>query len=676
MSELPFRQIHLDFHTSPLIPDVAVDFNAEEFAETLKNAHVNSINIFAKCHHGMSYYPSKVGPVHPSLKKDLLGEMIAALHRRDIQCPIYTTVVWDEYAAFNHPEWLQIDSHGKVVGREPYSSEPVQWKYLCVNTGYADYLEAQIRELLDNYEVDGIWADIVIYSGDGCSCSRCIKDMLRKGMDPSDIEHRREHVHEVLKNFMARFYTLIKEKKPDALVYFNSRQRIEAKPEWSFKRELPYFTHLEIESLPSGSWGYNHFPMFVRYNQTLGKEIIGMNGKFHETWGDFGGFKNRAALEYECFSMLAGGAKVCIGDQLHPRGKLEKATYELIGPVFSAIEKKEPWCSGSIPVANIGLMTVNDGGYGRACRPSVKTLEAAMQLLLEDHQQFQIIDSESDFEKYDLIIFPDKVRFNRNLQIKTQQYLDAGGKILLSHESGLKEDEDVFAFDLGVDYQGDSDFSATYLRMDDRLRKGFPDTDYVIYEKGKKIIARECETLAKVVEPYFDRSWNHFMSHQQTAPDKVSQYAAVVRKNGIIYLANPIFNTYKKHGNLIFKKVVSNCIELLMVDRMIRSNLPSTARVTLLDQKHQDRRVVHILHYPIERRAEIDIIEDIIPLFNVDMTVKVPAEVQTVQLVPQLENVEFDQADGSVRFKVPCVSGHQMISIEFSAAERKRSKDI
>ena len=70
------RQIHLDFHTSPLIPDVGKDFNAEEFADTLVEARVNWVTLFGKCHHGMSYYPTKAGVQHPSLKFDLLGQQI------------------------------------------------------------------------------------------------------------------------------------------------------------------------------------------------------------------------------------------------------------------------------------------------------------------------------------------------------------------------------------------------------------------------------------------------------------------------------------------------------------------------------------------------------------------------------------------------------------------------
>ena len=48
----PFRQIHLDFHTGPAIPDVGTKFDGDAFAEQLAAAHVNSVTLFAKCHHG------------------------------------------------------------------------------------------------------------------------------------------------------------------------------------------------------------------------------------------------------------------------------------------------------------------------------------------------------------------------------------------------------------------------------------------------------------------------------------------------------------------------------------------------------------------------------------------------------------------------------------------------
>ena len=78
---LRFRQVHLDFHTAGSIPGIGEEFDAEEFARTLKEAHVDSVTCFSRCHHGWLYYDSKHFPerVHPNLKnRNLLKEQIEA----------------------------------------------------------------------------------------------------------------------------------------------------------------------------------------------------------------------------------------------------------------------------------------------------------------------------------------------------------------------------------------------------------------------------------------------------------------------------------------------------------------------------------------------------------------------------------------------------------------------
>ena len=49
MKFVPTRQVHLDFHTSEYIPAVAENFSAEEFAQTIADAHINSVTVFARC---------------------------------------------------------------------------------------------------------------------------------------------------------------------------------------------------------------------------------------------------------------------------------------------------------------------------------------------------------------------------------------------------------------------------------------------------------------------------------------------------------------------------------------------------------------------------------------------------------------------------------------------------
>jgi hypothetical protein len=103
-----FRQVHLDFHTSGRIPGVGSRFDGKAFGQAFKDANVDSVNIFSKCHHGYSYHPTEVGEMHPGLSFDLLRAQIDALHAHSIKTPIYLTATWDELAADTHTEWRTV----------------------------------------------------------------------------------------------------------------------------------------------------------------------------------------------------------------------------------------------------------------------------------------------------------------------------------------------------------------------------------------------------------------------------------------------------------------------------------------------------------------------------------------------------------------------------------------
>ncbi len=315
MKEVCFRQVHLDFHTSELIKGIADKFDPDDFVQTLKKSQINSITCFAKCHHGMSYYNTRVGIKHPHLKRDLLKEMIAACHSQDIRVPVYISVCFDEYMAGEHPEWRQVDKEGKMLGAGPLQAG---WHVLCLNSAYADYVARQTEEVLRNYEGEGIFFDIVIHPDKGCFCRRCVEDREKLHLDSELEEDLKKHKEIVLQRFQSRLYNLVRSIRPKAGVFFNGSILM------GMRASLKNLTHLEIESLPSGGWGYRHFPFFIRYCRTLDKELLGMTARFHKSWADFGSLKNKAALEYECFSMLANGAKCSIGDQMHPRGSLNR----------------------------------------------------------------------------------------------------------------------------------------------------------------------------------------------------------------------------------------------------------------------------------------------------------------------------------------------------------------
>jgi len=346
-NKIRYRQIHLDFHTREHIKNVGAKFDAKEFTETLKKGNVDSVTLFARCHHGWCYYPSKVGKPHPNLmREDLLGEMISACRKADIATPLYLTVQWDERMAREHPEWRVMNAYNLShhwPGKEPSAMNQLTatWHTLCIgNSEYVKYLIDMAAELIDLYDAEGFFMDIL--GSHECVCPKCLARMQSDGLDPLKSLDRQQNDRNVIMDFFRAFSSAVKDRKEECRVFFNSGHIYKGE-----RDRYEYYSHLEIESLPTGGWGYDHFPISARYADTLGMDLLGMTGKFHGHWGEFGGFKRPAALEYECSHMVSLGTKCSIGDQLHPSGKLDPETYKTIGPAYERVRKLEPFLINS-----------------------------------------------------------------------------------------------------------------------------------------------------------------------------------------------------------------------------------------------------------------------------------------------------------------------------------------
>jgi hypothetical protein len=674
--ELPFRQVHLDFHTSPLIPGVGDDFDPEEFVRTLVAAHVNSVTCFAVCHHGMSYYPTKVGTMHPHLKRDLLGEQVGVCHRNGIRVPAYITVVWEENQANLHPEWRQVRKDGLPAGRQPVGPiGKTSWQWLCMNSPYADHVAAVVEEVVRGYPVDGLFMDIVMTVKPGCVCGYCLRGMSAAGLNPEDDGDLRHYALAVERAFMQRISTLAWSLRPELTLFFNSRLRLAGNPAMGNRPEDPYFSHWEVESLPSGGWGYTHFALYNRFFQTLDRPVLGMTGAFHRSWADFGTVKSQAALDYECFRALAAGAACSIGDQMHPRGALNPETYRRIGATYAAVAEKEPWCKDAVPLAEVGLLLGTHVETGTRVS-DLDSEVGALHLLIQLGVQCQVIDRTSDFAAYRVIVAPDAVRLDAELTGKLRDYLAGGGALLLSHESGLWTDGAAFALgeEMGLEYLGPGHDDVEFLRPVGGLEEEIPAMDHALYERGSAVRARPGTLeLGMLVSPYFSRTWAHFSSHAQTPPDPaaLSGQAAATLHERVAYLSHPIFRAYHCHGYPVYRQIVGALLRRLLPAPLVLLEAPTTSEVTLLrqaardDGKTSERLICHIMHYVAQRRtSDLDLVEDVLPLYDVGLAVRSGWTPRAVYLAPQRLSLYATMDGEYARVRVPRVDGHAIVVLE------------
>lgn len=610
------RQIHLDFHTSPWIGDVGADFDAAAFADRLEAAHVDSITVFAKCHHGQCYYPTKTGIQHPALNgRDLLGEQLEELRRRGIRCPLYTTVVWEEDVAQRFPEWRQLTKGGSFAEwREATDRQTVQpgyWKFNdFLNPDYQEYFEAHLRELLDRYgDVDGFFIDILFYHQQGTWSEACRKLREELGIWTDDHEAYYRIEWEAQRRFMEKFNRIIHGIAPRAELFYNQQNFSFIDSSVGFGSMSKLQSQLEVESLPSGFWGYQHFPRLARQVFAMGRPWLGMTGRFQRQWGDFGGIKPVAALEYECFRAQAMGGGCSVGDQMLPRGELDPAAYRLICEVYRQVEEAEPYYEGSQARPDVAIL--HPGHPSIPHETSDLSLEGAILMCEEAHYDCAVVNDAGDLSGYKLLILPDTVVVTEKLAESLRAYLESGGKVVASYRSGLTESGEDLLGIFGRTAGGEIPDFPTYWRGRDVLGEEWSDSDRVFYQAGMQYAFNDSwEVLVDRVPPYFRRSDYRFCSHFQTpaGPD-ASRYPAVATNGNLTVFSDPVFREYRKAGSVFLRKIWQAVMERMMGSPSIGAGLPVSVAVY---PRYKDSGIlVTLLHYiPVRKALDIDVIEE------------------------------------------------------------------
>lgn len=654
MRQLPTRQVHLDFHTSEYIPEVAAQFNAEEFAAAVKAAHVNSITVFARCVHGFMYYPSEKFPerIHPTLvNKNLLLDQVRALHREGIKAPVYIAVQWDRYSAERYPEWLVRKKDGSHEGHSFIEAGFDQ--ALCVNTGFYDFLEEHTMEVMEllGDELDGLFFDMV--GTRPCYCSKCRKEMRSRGIDMRDDEAVRSFTKSTVDRFKLRMSQKVREKKPDCTIFYNAGH---VGPNVAASQDA--YTHFELESLPAG-WGYLHFPVTARYARTFHKDCVGMTGKFHREWGDFHSLKNLAALEFEAFRILSYGFAISIGDQLEPYGKLNPAAYRLIGKVYSQVEEYEEYARPSEPVNEAALITGEPSIY--ELRIS-KSIMGAAQMLEELSVQFDIVDIGYDLSGYKLVILPEDLVITGEMQKKLDTYAEAGGRILSCGKGGLSE-EKVYPACFQADYEGEEEMYPSFLMPAGRMARGLEEgCEYVHYLRGETIRpAGSGEVLLEARKQYFQRDGVKFCSHVYTPSDKGALFPVGVKTSRTVLLAHPMFSQYRICAPFWCKQLISNALDELLETRLVRHNGPSSLSVNIRYQPEKNRYCIHMLSYiPIRKSEKIDIIEERTVVNNVELELHLPAEFKDAYTVVNKEKLQIREG----RVVIPVIDGYEILVLD------------
>lgn len=651
--------LFFDFHTMPACPDVGAGFDFDAITGQIADMGVDYMVFPARCNLGTAYYNTKVGIRHPSLTYDLLERLAEACGRRGIALSCYINTGLSHEEGLRHRDWL-------VLTTEGYTYRPNRldhfMRQMCYNTPYMEHLEAMIREVAA-YPIAGFFFDCMHTAP--CVGQECIAEMKRLGVDWTDEVQLHEYNYQKILRAARRMAEAARSVKPDLLIYHNGI-------DYEAQRDIG--TYLEFECLPTGGWGYETLPIGARYLRTLGKPVLNMTGRFHKSWGDFGGIRTEPSLTYDLVYGLANAMRCTIGDHFHPRGDVNQPVFDLDRRVYDHLRRYEPWLDGARAVVDAAIAWPTPYPGYKFMAPARRevynrfygAIRGGCRLLCELRQQFDIVTTFCDWSGYELLVLPDFLTLDDELVRRVRAHLERGGAILATGWAGLDPDRREFVFhEWGVRYAGDEPCDPAYFRVAPELSAGIPDMPITFYQRGAAVEALPgTQVLAEIIAPYYNRHWDGEHGFVYLPPDRPTGRPAVTLRGRVAYVSHPILTGYGADAQVPLKQLVANLLERLLPRPLVRAaGLPSFARATVTAQP--GRRMLHLMSYVPERRGDrVDMIEEPIELRDVTVALRADRPVSRVYLAPERTPLDSKTRDGYVHTTVPVVNGYAMVVFE------------
>ena len=661
----PFRKVHLDFHNSKHVPEIGINFEAANWGDQLLSGNVDSIVVFAKDMHGYFYYPSKYGPVHPGLSFDLLGGQVKACRERGISVYAYYCAAWDHNLAELHPEWNMRKRDGSDYRPKP--GETPGWTALCLgNKDFVDLMADHVTELISQYDLDGAWIDMAEPIVPECYCNECVRQIKASGKDPYDKDVQREHQNKNFLDFHIRIQKLVHSIRPDSHVDFNDigLGRVSERAD--------YLDNIDAEALPTDpQWGYFYAPLQLRYQRNFGRPVFGMTGRFITSWADFGGLKLPQQLDVELASLIANAARCDVGDQMPPDGVLDPAVYDVLGKSFGRIKKLQPWLEQAAPVTEAVLL-IPDTPMERIMN---EYLYGVSKLMIESHLQFDVLEPTQPWERYGLVVVPDELMPDHKTVLRLQNYIDNGGSVIICHNGGLQaETGKTWLEKYGFFFEGQSPFEPAYLVADNNFFRDMPGYAYALYNGASQWkVQAPAKSFAKLGEPLFQRSPEHYTSHRQSPFDHVTSYSTLATSGNIGLIGFPIGQSYYEKGYWVYREAFARIVIEVLKKRLVETNAPLSSEVTVTYQpansevNRLERYIIHIINWsPVRGTSQHPTFyDDPVPLTDIRVKLNLPAPPVSVQAVVLDIPLNWQFSDGGIEVTIPKVNVHEVVCFEY-----------
>ena len=696
-----FRKVLMVYVSPEWAKHRGAKFDARKCIASLDAAGTRCVQVFSKDHYGYCYFKSSLGRPYP---RDVIGELVAETRPRGMRFIPYFSVGYDAYATGMHPEWLHVDSQGK-----PRSTATGPFQWACLNSPYRDYCLQQIRELVDNYEVDGVWLDILplrpatvgVDARPGlsfvpdapCYCPTCqVLYRERYGQDvpliPSEADRVRGFQLRVdgARSFIQEVARITKARNPDAIVTYNGS----GKP-------VDAIDFADLSSVESHAPGYMTTSFYGRWGRHSGRmpELYTPSGLPGSGLG-FNGWDQKPVqmLELETAIAMSQGNVLWPCQTPYPDGSTDQAQYDALEHVFTFARKLEPYVQDAESVSDIALVMTNRPysapTYGHE---AVLASEALSQALVHEHSQFDVLKLPADLSRYRLLVLAEQAVMSAADAETIRKFVRDGGclfatgAVSLMDEAGTARTDFALSDVIGAGFVRHSQQPFVYLRLtDETIRHHIPDMPILVQMPSVEVKLTTGQAMGHVDYPDLKRTDMLNVLWGYPPPDPQQRHPALVLNKfgrGMCIYSSVGFphreNDWARimsQGRATAMSGAGHALEVIWTERLARNivcrllpqpvletDAPVGVEVTL--NRWQDGYLVHLMNHYAGDPANPSYAGERLALKNIVLRLdtRLLGPLSRACLLPSQEALETTARENGIEIVVPDLEVHRLIQV-------------
>ena len=635
-----FLGIHFDFHARDDCTEIGKNVDREMIEYIIDMVKPDYLQCDAKGHPGLSSYPTKVGYQAPGFVRDPLKIWREVTAERGVALYVHYSGVGDNEAVKRHPEWARIDENGKPDPRATSVFGP-----------YADkLLIPQIKELIDDYDIDGIWidGDWMIQRDYSDKAIKAFQEQTgitaipKKPEDPNWFEFT-EFARQGWRKYTDHYVTEIHKHKPDFQICSNSY----------YSYRMPEPASIDVDFL---SCDYN-LRDSVNSARIQGRCMV-HQGKPWDLMAWSFSYSNGVVctksipqLEQEAAIILSLGGGFEVYFPQKRDASIRKWQMKLMSEVAQFCRDRQEICHKAEPVPQIGLIYYGKAFYKKLQRvvggwnpPAGRPLRGILKSLLDSQNVVDIVIEHhlaGRMKDYPLLVFPEWEYIEPDFKSELLNYVSDGGNLLII---GSKAAE-LFEKELGVTFIDEPEERVNFLEYNGSLT-------------GIKSLYQRIEP-GNSAQPFGNLYTDNDISGNVETAASINPYGK--GKIAAIYLN--LGESYNDGASSLSRDFLNALVGELFPEPIVAVTGSHYVDVTL--NRIDGKLAVNLVNTAGPHANEkVSIFDDIPPVGPLSVSIRYEKRPSKVTLEPVGKDIDFNYINSKIVLTLPKLEIHDIIVVE------------